>query len=249
MKIRAITVSVDYADILAMTLPSHRSFVESTMVVTTGRDERTIEVARQYGAQTHVTDAFYRREAKFNKFAALEEALDAMGREGWILIIDADIVIPVNRPAFTMKPGFLYTAHRRIKSDISDGVPEQRLWKNTYKRPMKNEEFCGYFQLFHADDAVLGPAPWHETNWTWAGGADSYFHAKWPDTKKIRPPFEVLHLGKIFKNWTGRVTPYADGSVDPQAAERAEISDRLFESRKGKAKSNRYINEKLEPIE
>lgn len=242
--VRAICVSVDYGDILEMTLPTHKFFCEETMVVTAPMDTKTIAVAEENGARIHVTDTFYRRNAKFNKFAALEEALDVFGRDGWLLIIDADIVIPKERHPFIPVQGYMYTPHRRIKHNISDGIPEQRKWRQ-YKRPMANEEFAGYFQLFHGSDPVLGSPPWHSVDFTWAGSADSFFHSKWQPKKKVRPPFEVLHLGHPFRNWAGRVTPYVDGTVDPKAKEREENRDMLLRARKAEGPLSRFVKERL----
>lgn len=243
--VRAVCVSVDYGDILEMTLPTHKFFIEETMVVTVARDTKTIDVAQANGARVHITDVFYRRGAKLNKFAAIEEAYDVFGRDGWLLNIDADIAIPENRHSFIPVPGCIYVPHRRIKHDISTGIPEQRKWRQ-YKRLRTNEEFAGFCQLFHGSDTVLGPPPWHSLDFTWAGSADSFFHSKWPDKKHVRPPFEVLHLGHPFKNWAGRVTPYADGTIDPKAKEREETSNMLLRSRKVEGPLSRFIKEKLE---
>lgn len=85
----------------------------------------------------------------------------------------------------------------------------------------QDKEFAGYSQIFHADDPVLGPPPWHQTDWKHAGGADSFFQAKWPEAKKVRPPFEVLHLGQSGKNWFGRgADPRLTDQVWKRRAER-----------------------------
>jgi hypothetical protein len=109
---------------------------------------------------------------------------------------------------------------------------------------MNNEEFAGYFQLFHASDPVLQRTPWHETDWTWAGGADSFFHQKWSESNKVRPPFEVLHLGPPFINWCGRVTPFADGTTPEKAMLRNEHRMMLLKNRR-ENKQDRYKAEKL----
>lgn len=242
--VKAICISVQYGDILEMTLPTHKFFCESTLVVTAPGDTKTIEVAEANGAQVHITDAFYRRGAKFNKWASLEEGLDLIGRDGWLLLIDADIVIPKRRHPFNPVPGYLYTPHRRIKLDIHDGIPEQRKWTQ-YRRARANEEHAGYFQLFHGSDPVLGTSPWHPVDFTWAGSADTFFQSKWQDRKKVRPPWEVLHLGHPYKNWCGRVTPYVDGTVDPKAKEREENRDMLLRARKEEGPLSRFVKERL----
>ena len=245
IKPRAITVCVDYSDILAMTLPHNKHFIEEMMVVTSMTDQKTVDVALEHGARVHQTDTFYRRNAHFNKFGALEEALDVFGREGWLLIIDADIAIPENYHAFRPQEGFLYTPHRRVKEDISDGIPEQRKWAQ-FKRPAVNEEFRGYFQLFHGSDEYVGKPPWHPLDWSWHGGSDVAFTEKWPMTKRVRPPFEVLHLGPPFTNWVGRASKYADGTYDPKAKEREEKRDMLLRSRKAAGPLDRFRKEKLQ---
>lgn len=222
--IRSVTVCVDYSDILELTLPYNKHFISETIIVTAEHDTRTIEVAQQHGAQCHVTDAFYRRNAAFNKFYAIEEALDVFGRHGWILLMDADIAIPQLHHPFIPQMGYIYTPHRRVMEVYKDGIPEERRWRQ-FKRPKANEEFSGYFQLFNAADPVLVRAPWHSVIWRIAGGNDMKFYNKWPVTKQVRPPFEVLHLGPPFVNWAGRVSPYRDGTVDPRAKERADIRE------------------------
>lgn len=219
IKPRAITVCVDYSDILAMTLPYNKHFIEEMMVVTSMTDQKTVDVALEHGARVHQTNTFYREGAHFNLWGAVEEGLDVCGRDGWIMFLDADICLPEHHHNFTPQIGYIYTPHRRIKEDISDGIPEQRKWAQ-YRRLRVNEDFRGYCQLFHGSDPVLGPSPWHSINWTWKGGQDMAFQSKWPENKWARMPFEVLHLGEAFVNWTGRVSKYRDGTVDPKAKAR-----------------------------
>lgn len=245
IKPKAIIVSVDYADILAMTLPYNRDFFSEVLIVTTAEDTATMEIAKANDAKVYCTDAFYRRNAYFNKFLALEEGLDILGRDGWLLILDADIVIPQQRPMFIPQQGKIYTPHRRIKLEIACGIPEQRRWSQ-YKRTKANEEFAGYFQLFHASDRALGPVPWHSVQWTWAGGADTAFHNQWMPMNKVRPPFEVLHLGAPFRNWCGRTEAYSDGRIDPKAQERTEHREMLLKSRRTAGPLDRFFKEKLQ---
>lgn len=219
--IRAITVCIDFADLLDISLAYNSHRFQRRTVVTHPRDDETIRVVREHGADLVLTEAFYDRGADFNKYAALEYGLDLMGREGWIAVVDVDILFPKYMPDWTKEKGCLYVPRRRmfpvIPAQVEDVPPD---W-GKYRYPMVNEEFAGYCQIFHADDPVLGPAPWYETNWTWAAGPDSVFHEKWPEDRKVRPPFEVLHLGPAFTNWAGRITPMADGSAPLGAGQRS----------------------------
>lgn len=241
---RAIIISVEYGDILELTLPHNREFFSEVLVVSIDSDKKTHQVCADNDVPVYCTDAFYRKNAVFNKFAALEEGLDVLGRKDWMLILDSDILIPKLRPAFTPREGNLYTPHRRIWDPLPNEVPEERLWR-TKRRTLANEEFAGYFQLFHANDPVLGPAPWHETNWTWAGGADTFFNLKWPANKKVRPPFEVLHLGPPFSNWAGRTNAFLDGTVPEDAQKRIEIKEMLLKARRTSTRGGRFLKEKI----
>jgi hypothetical protein len=202
--VNAILVSVGYTDCLRLSLPYNRHHFERVMVVTSGADaEDVLPVVVAARAELHVTDAFYARGALFNKWAALEEGLDRLGREGWLTILDADVLWPKSSHAFRPVPGNLYTPLRRMCPDVPDRVPPEANWR-LYAPHRQQAEWAGYTQVFHASDPALGPTPWHDTGWAHAGGADSFFQQKWPASKKLRPPFEVLHMGPSGVNWAGK---------------------------------------------
>lgn len=218
--LRAIMVCVNYADYLALTLPYNRHHFSEVMVVTMLEDDTTQRLALHNRAAVHTTDAFYQDGADFNKWKALEEGLDSFGRHGWLCIMDADVFWPRELPAFNLEPGLLYSPLRRMhqgKPNIPP-VPPENVWQQ-YPVHRNVGEWAGYSQIFHADDPVLGPPPWHQINWKHAGGADSFFQQKWPRKSKVRPPFEVLHVGPSGTNWCGRSSDYLDGTkADPDKA-------------------------------
>lgn len=242
--ISAITICVEYHDILDLTLGYNKSFYDRVLIVTSLTDQKTVDVCTKHDVPVHQTNAFYEKNAIFNKFAAMEEGLQVLGRDGWILVHDADILIPRHRPEFKLRIGNLYTPHRRIWDPIPNEVPEERLWR-TKRRTLANEEFAGYFQLFHGSDPVLMEKPWFQTDWTWAGGADTFFHERWPASKKVRPPFEVLHLGPPFTNWAGRTNAFLDGTVPEDAQKRIEIKDMLLKARRTSTRGGRFLKEKI----
>jgi len=246
---RAILVCVDYHDILSLTLPQNISQFKSVLVVTSMQDQRTLHVANLAGAEVFQTNAFYDGGAVFNKFLALEQGIDYMGREGWLCILDADIAIPTRRPMeWEPKFGCLHTPRRRVLEEIPEQLPEEIKWRRN-KLVKGNEVFNGYFHLFHADDPVLaGVRNWHSVDWTWAAGGDTDLQHRWPHSKKVRPPFEVLHIGKPFRNWAGRVTPFADGTVPEEAEKRKGIYNSFMNQRrhlKSRKEADLYTNEKL----
>ena len=207
--IRAITVCVNYDDLLAVTLPTWLPHVSEVLVITAIADKRTQELCAKYPqVRVHVTDAFYTEGATFRKGLAMEEGFDILGRTGWILIIDSDIVLPANMPLPTLHPGKLYSPHRRILRNPQLYSTELN-WDTL--PGCTDREHAGYFQLFHAADPVLhGVRPWYGTGWTHCGGCDSVFERRWAKINKVRPDFTVLHLGPDGTNWHGRVTERID---------------------------------------
>jgi hypothetical protein len=244
--VRGLTVCVEYDDLLAITLPRNIQHLEECLVVTSTKDKRTQALAESIPrVRVHATDAFYRNGAKFNKGAAIEEAFDVLGREGWILIWDSDILFPFHVPHFRRESGCLYTARRRILEDYSQWQSHLVDWFRLPLRPDSNQ-FYGYFQLFHATDPVLEKRPWYGVAHTHAGGGDNYFQKRWPKSRKIRPPFEVLHLGPCDANWFGRATPRLDGQQTAEANERQRIMEKYLRFKGwGRPKEVDQFNERV----
>lgn len=257
---RAIMVCVDYADLLALTLPYNHHHFDSVWIVTTPRDVETLKVGmllnehlQQPKVRFHFTESFYADGADFNKWRALEEGLDVMGREGWLCIMDADVLWPKSVKVEVygeglwigqlLNPGKLYTPMRRMVVPAPTCVPDEATW-NRYPLHPQQREFAGYSQIFHASDPDLGEAPWHETDWKHAGGADSFFQEKWSPKDKVRPPFEVLHLGPAGVNWCGRVTDMLDGSKPTKVDEKRAKLRGYLRSR-GRVVGDRFRDEKL----
>ena len=243
--IRALIVSVDYSDLLRLTLPYNRAHFTEVWIVTSTEDApHVIPIADASDARVIVTDLFYDRGAEFAKFRAVEHALDVMGRHGWLCHLDADICWPrdaLNRIAADGPPldgSTLYGCLRRMLERPQDlalvsrnGIPPEGLWRRLRLHPGVTE-WAGYTQLYHAEDPTLGNPPWHDTSWRHAGGGDSDFQRKWPANRKRLLPFECLHLGAAGANWFGRSTPLLDGSAPrPDAAELMQKTRDLWKER------------------
>lgn len=240
---RAIMVAVGYTDLLEVTLPYNRHHFDRVYVVTDWKHSDEVgDVCDRYGAAVLITDSFYEGGAVFNKWRALEWGLDVIGREGWLCLMDADVLWPkvtnlnpdpVLRWGWSLQFGRLYTPLRRMFVDTSKPIPPESEW-GRYPVHRNVAEWAGYSQIFHASDPVLGPAPWHDVNWRHAGGADSFFQAKWPKERKKRPPFEVLHIGPAGENWCGRATPYLDGTMPDGHEERRKMVGEIWAGRRAR---------------
>jgi hypothetical protein len=144
--------------------------------------------------------------------------------------------------------GYLYTPKRRMFTNLTKPIPPESEWKD-YPYHHYLAEWSGYTQIFHGSDPVLPNPPWHDTSWLHAGGGDSGFQSLWPPDKKLRTPFECLHLGDSL-NWTGRVTKYVDGSTPPGAeANRQKLVRFLHERSLKGSRSDRYDHEKIQRTE
>lgn len=207
MEIRGITVCVDYADRLAITLPRNMRHLTECLVVTSPGDEDTRRVAGSVpGVRLHRTDAFGRHGAFFNKGLAMEEGFEILGRHGWLLIWDADILFPDHIPAERVRPDCLHGATRRILDDPARWTPDLD-WRRL--PVMRDGGPIGFFQLAHADAPdIRDKRPWYGVNFPHAGGGDAEFLAHFAHNRRVMLGMEVLHLGRVDRNWFG-TTPEA----------------------------------------
>ncbi len=260
--LRGITVCVGYDDLLKITLPYNRHHFINFMVVTTPDDTATLAIAEELDCQTFVTDSFYKDGATFNKWRALEEGLDAFGRFGFMTIMDCDVLWPKSCPTVANRDGLLsqgslITPYRRMLFDLptpfkESDIPPESEWEK-YQRHSNTGEWAGYTQIFHANDEVLKKhgTPWHEINWSHAGGADSFFQQLWHKNNKVRPNWEVLHLGKSGYNWRGRITDRIDGKNELSEREKRqgtnELTGMLRQRRRNKQqrKTDVYEHERI----
>lgn len=225
MRPRAIMTCVEYGDILALTLPYTLKHVLDLLVVTTDTDDETRSVCQNHGVQTFSTDAFYRHGARFNKGLALEEGFDVMRRWGWILVLDADIVLPDHLEFNNLNRNFLYGCRRAI-------WPNPWTWNGAdwgHVEPEPESDILGYFQLFHA--RAVKSKPWYPTNYTSAATVDQVFGWNHFSNMGRYLPYTVLHLGSLGINWCGRTQPRADGSVPEKVGERRCCLNHMIQRR------------------
>lgn len=224
IEIRGITICVGYDDLLKITLPRNMRHMSECLVVTSPDDQRTKDLALSVpGVRVFETDAFTRYGARFNKGLAMEEGFDALGREGWILIWDADILLPEEFPYDRVKPECLHGMRRRFLDDPTKWTPEYD-WK--LSRWPADPQWIGYFQLFHAGDPKLaGVRPWYDVTFAHAGGADAYFITHWQSPWRQSLKADVLHLGPKDTNWFGRASARLDDLPNDAARERKDVMD------------------------
>ena len=214
--IQGVVVSVGFDDMLALTLDQHRGNFDKVLVVTTPEDAATQNVAAAYSCDVHITSAFYTDGATFNKGAALWDAIAAAEPlRCWMVVFDSDIIMPTILDQWVSKyakVGTLYVPHRiMVPVDKVDDLLSERVALSCFK--VNGElEYAGYCQIFHTDDTHLS-IPWYCLNWRHAGGYDSEFALRWPKTLRVRPPWQVIHIGDAGINWHGRTSVRLDGAM------------------------------------
>ena len=204
MLITGITISVNYGPLLSITLGRNMRHMCECLVITSPEDTETQAVAHSTpGVRLHITDAFTRHGARFNKGLAFEEGFDLLGREqaGRLLIWDADILFPSEMPLSLFRPGCLHGARRRVLFDPTKWTPDLN-WRSC---PLNHDGGpIGFCQLFDASDpALAGKRPWYDVSFAHAGGGDAFFMGHWTPDKKRMLPIEVLHLGPVDSHWFG----------------------------------------------
>jgi hypothetical protein len=252
---KAVTVCVEFDDLLRVTLPRYLRLFDEVLVVTREEDARTQELVawertRGENVRAFVTNAFELGGSPFNKGAALEAAMDEVGRKGWICTFDADMMLPEGVSLPELRPGCLYGARRRQ-------LPKGVAWRDyeysaswvdlpllATHHPWKGG-FCtlgGHFLLFHANDAALADRPWFTRDQKYAGGYDSDFVACWRPEAQGLLPLEMLHLGTPETNWAGRVDDRLDEAPIPCREARQRQMEQLFALRRERGN---YSGERL----
>jgi len=205
--VRVVIPSVDYADMLAATLPAWRRLLPAAdlIVVTAKHDRATFKIARSSGAALLVTDAWYREGAAFNKARALDEAFEFRERPaGEVCIaIDADVYPFGAFNPDAIADGVIYSVDRfYIDTPATLARQVARPDRITLQRMTEGRRGPGYFQAFRSrPDLTFGS---HDD----AGFYDLMFHRHFVGGVAVLEGFAVGHLGrKSGKNWRGRTLP------------------------------------------
>lgn len=233
--LETVTVCVGYGDFLREVMPHNRPLLDRWVVVTTPDDGETREVCRRWSVPTVLTDEVYRDGAEFNKGRAIIRGIDHLAGDGWVLHLDADVVLPGHfRHALDMAhldPPVLYGADRvmvrgwdrwqRFKASgflghdyhcrvsFPPGFPVGDRWAS------EAYGYCpiGFFQLWHGrTDLYRGahtrPYPHRHND---AARGDVQHAIQWDRRRRaLLPEVIVAHLesepAPLGANWKGRTT-------------------------------------------
>ena len=195
-----IIVSVNYNDYLLVSLDQNIKIFQNITVVTSQEDVMCQRICEKFGVNCVITEKMYEGDAKFNKGKAINEGIKSISNPGWILLLDADIVVEGELSTENLDKSSLYTSDRylceeytRFKSYKSGILHIESLGNFEPNRGL------GFFQLFHTSKENRFPETSDDAAWS-----DLMFRDKFTSRKKIEN--RVIHLGQAYTNWEGRAT-------------------------------------------
>lgn len=233
-RLEAVVICLNYSDFLAETLPFTISQFDRVVVVTAHNDMDTKNICHKWSVECVVTDAFVERGDVFNKGAAINVGLANLRQNGWIVQLDADIVVPLQLRNMLAKAGLqtdcLYGVERfnvhsyekwaKIRPTcLTEPQFSHRYFVNAPDLPacahVVHKEFgyvpIGFFQLWHSQFMHQHMIRYPDVESS-AENMDVQFALRWPRTqRRLLPTVRVLHLesekSPMGANWRGRKTP------------------------------------------
>lgn len=230
LKIEVVIVCKNYSDFLSHTLPENIELVDRMVVVTSADDKGTQRLCAEYGVDCLETAIYQENGDAFNKGRMINLGLGHLRHDGWILHIDADILLPHKFKHMLMQAKlnteFIYGADRQntlsydnFQEHRNKSIPEHK-WRFMVQ---PNKEFplgsrlvhqshgycpIGYFQLWHSSKRKSYPEICGS-----AEHSDCLFAIQWPrDRRALLPEFFVTHLESEITpmgiNWKGRKTKH-----------------------------------------
>lgn len=192
--LECVIVCVNYAEQLALTLPRNKPLLDKIVVVTTAADKATHKVCAENKVKRVLTTRLHENGDAFNKGKAINDGLGVLTRAGWVLQLDADVLLPSDFRATLNRTGLdrqiFYGAKRVIVT------PEQLDTPIAELKVVPEGNYFGFFQLFRGEHTLY---PEDSPN---AAGSDVVFARQFP-VKKILYTLPVRHIGETGKNWNG----------------------------------------------
>lgn len=228
-----VTICVDHADILKITIPQNRHLFDKWIIVTAPHDAETQDLCKYYKIDFIVTNKFYENGDIFNKAKGINEGLKQLKRIDWILHLDADIVLPANFRQVCKEDQLQKDAIYGV--DRVDVVGDEKIWELLYSkrsqimkwtyldtgisnkfRPTfrlhnlnRGYNVIGFFQLCHSSYLNKLEIPWYPEEHNTAARTDVGFQQRWSLNKRLfYPGIIAYHLmtedSPKGTNWEGR---------------------------------------------
>jgi len=193
-QITAITVSVNYSEVLAYIIEKNIHLFSSWIIVTDSKDERTIALVQKYPKIELLFFDFTEHGRKFNKGGGIRLAQEFVYRkypDHWYLILDSDICLQ-----FASELALLNHLDDQLIylcGDRRDYHSMSTLLKQESYMPYDGPIESGFFQLYREKSFYKDSMD--------AGWCDIWFIQNFPSLK-VLPDLVCDHLG-MAENWDG----------------------------------------------
>lgn len=246
-RVECVTVSVGYGDMLSVAARYNRHLFDRWVIVSSPDDHETREVCRKFSLPIRLTREFYRDGSEFNKGRGIALGMDQIEGSGWVMHMDADIILPPDFRAWLDRAHLdeecIYGFDRVMVKSWNDwcrlrdsgylqhdyhcrcNFPPGYEIGTRWASPLHGWVPIGFAQLFHGSaDTSQGfhqrPYPAHHNS---ASRSDVQFALQWDRRhRQLIPEVIAIHLDSepsaLGANWKGRKTRRFG---PPAAAEKA----------------------------
>lgn len=197
-----IVVAVNYADKLKYTLANNVPFFRKYIVITSPEDIETQQLCKQYNnvVTCYISSNVYKDGAKFNKSGLIHDVqsqVHVQQPNDWILLLDADIMLPSNFDTLMENQWLDTTALYSLKRKDYDTYDD---FINTRNAKDYVINFMGFMQLYFDKSKLYAPisASCRESDWDFC---NSFHTHRFLDENAY-----VTHLGRDNENHFGRVS-------------------------------------------
>jgi hypothetical protein len=207
-----ISVCVNYDDFLSLVLLRHRSIFKDYYIITVKEDHNTINLCKKYNITCIIYDNS-KDGNKFNKSAMLYQLQKIVHNkypESWILIIDADCIVPASFEAIWLQRNNLINKDMMYSLERIDYQTYNDYIKQINKCEYTNRIGAGYFQLYY------DKSKYYPENSENASECDILFLNKFSIYYNIATGSDckIIHLGKDGINHGGRITePFIESNI------------------------------------
>lgn len=233
-RVEAVVTCLNYGDFLAETLPYLVSQVDRVVVVTDHSDDLTRALCERWSVECVPTDAFTEKGDAFCKGAGINIGLAALRQQGWIIHVDADIVLPSQFRNMVDKSGLrrdcIYGAER---VNVTGWNRWEQLRASFHRDPQFSYRYLvntppdlpigahvihkqhgyvpiGYFQMWHSEYMHKANIRYPEVEGS-AENMDVQWAIRWPRRQRLLlPTARLFHLesedAHMGANWNGRKT-------------------------------------------
>ena len=214
-RLEGLVVCVGYGDALRTTAAFNRRQFDRLVVVTVPGDTGTIDAAKAAGAEVVLSERQHHRQSPFNKGAILNDGLRYMKPRGWLLLHDADILLPPTIREWVLgrvlNPGVLHWTSRYHSRSPDDTAALIENWDTvrrlTWDCEGADRKPWGYFHLVNVDASSLRGSLLMRENFPTAGSVDHEFMLRWPESHRVRIDDDSRQLS-VVHIWHG---PPANG--------------------------------------